>query len=569
MKRAAIYARVSKAYAEDDERTTIESQLADCEEYCQKHGYEIVGRYVDSSKYRARGTLVNPSGTRKDRPAYVKLLKDAAAGDVDVIVAWKEDRLYRGMYAALPLSEMLDEARGAVAVELVLEVFDHRMLGIKSAVAKIELDNIRDRMVRGRRARLERGEVPGGPTKYGYARGEDNRLVIVEAEAGVVRQIFEWYIAGESNQLIRGRLTAMGVPPRIAKAWAKPTINTILTNEGYATGQYATALSGEQYVIGCPPIISQATWDKALEMRDFNTSHRSRNVKEDYLCRGLVVCPCGWRWGARTCGNSKDYGGKWGYYSCAKKDHKPEDVHPDCPGTIGAKKLDAFVWAFVVRVCSDPAVIRDAIDAKIGQLEAEQESTVDEAGRLQREWDKIQTERNWCITAARTGKITTEDLEYQLGALHFQAIDLRKRLNEAGAATAAQTQAQALKDWAETYLADIHRGIKVLETDGADLDGETWEQLYRGLEAIRFESKFDGDRQAALRWAIFEERRRIVRTLISRVLVVKGPNGEKMIVPQLVLEIPRDFASLVYDHQSLEYVEQVGQDAGRASEAQA
>ncbi len=37
--------------------------------------------------------------------------------------------------------------------------------------------------------------------------------------------------------------------------------------------------------------------------------------------------------------------------------------------------------------------------------------------------------------------------------------------------------------------------------------------------------------------------------------VVKGGNNEKLIIPKLVLEIPTEFASLYYDHQSLEYIE--------------
>ena len=51
------------------------------------------------------------------------------------------------MYAALPLAELLDENRD-ISVELIQETFDFKMLGIKAAIAKIELDNIRDRMVR-------------------------------------------------------------------------------------------------------------------------------------------------------------------------------------------------------------------------------------------------------------------------------------------------------------------------------------------------------------------------------------------------------------------------------------
>ncbi len=49
---AAIYVRVSKAYKKAGEtRVTIEEQLADCEAYCQQHGYVIVARYVDKDKY--------------------------------------------------------------------------------------------------------------------------------------------------------------------------------------------------------------------------------------------------------------------------------------------------------------------------------------------------------------------------------------------------------------------------------------------------------------------------------------------------------------------------------------
>jgi DNA invertase Pin-like site-specific DNA recombinase len=150
----------------------------------------VVTRYTDKDKYRYRGALVNPSGERKDRPGYAAMLKAAHAREFDVIVAWKEDRLYRGMYAALPLSEVLDEHRNDLQVELVKETFDRQMLGIKAAIAKLELDNIRDRMVMGRKVRIERGEPPGGPVHYGYNRSENKRVVVNEAEASVVRQVY-------------------------------------------------------------------------------------------------------------------------------------------------------------------------------------------------------------------------------------------------------------------------------------------------------------------------------------------------------------------------------------------
>ena len=53
--------------------------------------------------------------------------------------------------------------------------------------------------------------------------------------------------------------------------------------------------------------------------------------------------------------------------------------------------------------------------------------------------------------------------------------------------------------------------------------------------------------------AIFEGKRRAVKMLIDRVLVVKEPGGGKKVIPILAIELPLEFAGLVYDAQSLDY----------------
>lgn len=470
------------------------------------------------------------------------MLKAALAGEFDVIVAWKEDRLYRGMYAAMPLAEALDERRNDLTVELVKETFDRSMLEIKAALGKIELENIRERMIMGRRARLKRGKVPGGPIRYGYEK-VDKHLAVNDKE---------------TDMEIRRRLNAGDVLPRNGKIWSKVTIQHIITFEGYATGEYTTTLDGEVFTVSCPPIIPLATWRKAQEVREGNKKYRGRNVKEDYLCRGMIVCPCGWKWGARTC-HSAGQRGKCGYYACQRRGAQPEQVHPDCPGTIGSKKLDDYVWGFVVTICENPAIVQAAIDDRVAQLRAEQGDVEAEAEKLQRGLDHITEERQWVITQARRGRITEDDMDMQLTALDFQALDLRKKRDDKVAAIAVQQQAEHLKAWADEYLADINRGLQVLNTDVAELGAEEQTNLYMALEAGRFLDKFDGDKLAALRWAILEEKRRTVKMLVSEVLVVKGENGEKIIVPQLALAIPMEYASLAYNDQSLEYIERGGQ----------
>lgn len=196
-----------------------------------------------------------------------------------------------------------------------------------------------------------------------------------------------------------------------------------------------------------------------------------------------------------------------------------------------------------------------AIDERIAQLRTEQENIKAEAEKLQRELDRITEERQWVITQARKGRITEDDMEMQLTALDFQALDLCKKRDDKIAAIAVQQQAEHLKAWADEYLTDIYRGLQILDSDVAELSKEERANLYTALEAGRFLGKFDGGKLAALRWAILEEKRRTVRMLVSEVLVVKGENGEKIIVPKLALEIPREYASLAYSDQSLEYIE--------------
>ena len=551
---AAIYARVSRAYKKDDDRVTIEAQLADCLAYCQEQGYNVVAQYVDKDKYRVRGALKNPSGEAKDRPAYLKMIKAARNEEFEVIVAWKEDRLYRGMYAALPLSEVLDERRNRFRVELVKETFDRQMLGIKAAIAKIELDNIRDRMVMGRRVRIERGEVPGGPVRYGYAKGEDKKLIVNGEEVDVILKIVGWYIQGENNMEIRQRLNAAGIPARVGKVWSKATIQNILTFEGYTTGEYTTTLDGETYTIPCPIIIPISVWEKVLEIRTNNRSQRGGNVKEDYLCRRMVRCLCGWKWGARTIRSARSKGA--GYYACSKKQHKPEDVVPECPGTIGSKKVDDFVWSVVLNICRNPEIVQNAIDEKIAQLQKEKGDIEAEADSLQRELDRLMEERHWVITMARKEVISEDDLTAQLADIDIQASELRNKRGHKLAAIAIQNQADSLKQWADKYLQDVASGLRILESNVEEMDEAERSTLYEVLSASRFEVKFKGDRLAALRWAILEEKRRTVRMLIKEVLVVKGNKPrEKIIIPKLAFEVPEEFVSLVSHDQSLTYVE--------------
>jgi len=82
--RAAIYTRLS--LDKDGESTSTQDQEAECRELVERQGWTVQGVYTDNdiSAY-----------TGKVRPAYRRMLTAVADGEVDVIVSWATDRLYR------------------------------------------------------------------------------------------------------------------------------------------------------------------------------------------------------------------------------------------------------------------------------------------------------------------------------------------------------------------------------------------------------------------------------------------------------------------------------------------
>jgi site-specific DNA recombinase len=556
--RAAIYARVSSERQAGADKVSIYMQVRDCEKFCEDRGYKVVERYVDKEKYRSKGKLVQPSGQRKDRPQYRAMLKAAHNDEFDIVIAWRQDRLFRGMFAAMPLAELLDDRDKSLNVELVSEQFDPKMLGIRAAIGKIEVDNIRERSLMGRRARLERGEPPGGDQQpYGY-RKADRHLEIEADEAEVVRNIFRWYIAGESLNQIRTRLDRMGVLPRRAKRWAKSTIQSILAKDAYATGYFNTKLDGEDFEIPCEEIISMATWEQAEAVRDGNRRrYKARNVQNNYLCAGIVFCICGWKCSARTTHALRSNGEvkQYGYYCCQRQDSM-RDNHPGCARSTGVSKLDAYVWDHVKRICSNPSVVESAIRIKLGELEIQNSSLDSEVASLKRDLDELVDERQWVITSARKGLITDSDMEHQLQQIEDQSAYNQKRLDDLQATQSAKRKLRSLVDWAGEFLKDIMSGIQILEQDVAEFGPEEREALYSQLEAWRFAESSPNDKRVQLEKAILEEKRRIVRTVISRVIVGKDPSGKgRIITPEMALDVPYDHVvSTAHGHQSLEYI---------------
>jgi len=468
MKRAAIYIRVSSE-RQAFEKVSPDAQESDCKEYCKKHGYSVIKTYRDIQKYRVGNKLVEPSGTRSDRPMLKRMLSDAEYQKFDVIVAWREDRLYRSYRPMLDVLDCMDETH--VEIELVKETFDKRLAPVKAWAARMELDAKQDRITMGIAGRLASGKVWSTSVPYGYKVVDEIPEVNPE-ESEWVKKIWNWYADSVPMREIRRRLVEGGAPQRSSKGipWQIPWIYTLLRKEVYVTGIQLMKWNGQAYEISYPPFIDENTAMRVQRKREKSKAHPARNVKYKYLGTGVVYCSaCNVKMSSFTakaykngkpCTSKMKREYRCGHFLCGY--HKP-----GCPHRISVNKLDTQLWEKVWSLLNDKENLEAAIQDRLEVLREEEIDSRSEIERLNFELEKLNDERQWVITQARKGTITDSDMEYQLGSLAAQEKLIIAEL--ADKSLLVGNRSEKLLDFVEQYRQRLREGLNWLQEEPRNL----------------------------------------------------------------------------------------------------
>ncbi|MER6329236.1 recombinase family protein [Streptomyces sp. NPDC001034] len=91
--RTAIYVRVASA----EQSTSLKIQEDACREYAEDKGWTVTDVYQDQGV----------SGTQTSRPEFARLLADADADHVDVVLVYRFDRVARTIVAFFELVDAL------------------------------------------------------------------------------------------------------------------------------------------------------------------------------------------------------------------------------------------------------------------------------------------------------------------------------------------------------------------------------------------------------------------------------------------------------------------------------
>jgi site-specific DNA recombinase len=171
------------------------------------------------------------SGSIRMRPGYQKLLEDARAGAFDIIVAEALDRLSRDQEDVAALYKHLTFA-GVQLITVAEGPISELHVGLKGTMNALFLKDLGQKVRRGLEGRVRDGRSGGGLC-YGYnvvrefdGRGESiyGGRTINEAEAIIVRRIFDAFASGQSPRAIALELNAEHVAGPHGRSWGPSTI---------------------------------------------------------------------------------------------------------------------------------------------------------------------------------------------------------------------------------------------------------------------------------------------------------------------------------------------------------
>ncbi len=212
IRRCAVYTRKSSEEGLEQDFNSLHAQREACEAFIksqQGEGWKLVKTAYDD------GGL---SGGNMERPALQRLLEDIRHGLIDVVVVYKVDRLTRSLADFAKMVEVFN-AQGVSFVAVTQQFNTTTSMGrltlnVLLSFAQFEREvtgeRIRDKIAASKR----KGIWMGGCPAIGYD-VRDRRLVVNQAEAATVRQIYQRYLKIRSVRKLKNDLDRDGVVSKI------------------------------------------------------------------------------------------------------------------------------------------------------------------------------------------------------------------------------------------------------------------------------------------------------------------------------------------------------------------
>jgi site-specific DNA recombinase len=494
MARALGYPRVSTD-EQAEKGYSLPEQEGKIRAYCIAHSLTLMEMVTDDF-----------TGKILDRPGLRRVTELAEAGAFDVLVCVKLDRLARANYLRRLYEERL--AALGITVQFVEQRFDETssgrlQKGVMGEFAEYESEVIRERTMGGRLEKAtRRGTMPCNAATYGYHQitsaeaavihdyaNRSGEFMVAEAEAAIVRRIFEAYAGGKSIRAIAAILNDEGTPTRTGKLWRPCTVRVILLNEAYvgrlyfgrrefrSTSELTPAGNvrvrcrlrprSEWVEIGCPPIISEALFAAAQQQLEENRRRLTGRPTRIWLLHGSVVCGVCRRQRdgkPRTCQGSVNYrrGRTYRRYICSST--RGRDPDGGCGTTFIADRLETMARD-ALRRAAEPGRLAEFAR---GEAEERLRQTGDpkaDLGRLEEELRRLDQQEETLLDSVLAGGFDARIVQGKREKIHARRDQAHREIAMVRTRLANTTMPEEAAKRGEAAAERLRQGLAEAEND--------------------------------------------------------------------------------------------------------
>ena len=273
----AAYARLSVEKEDDD---SIHTQITLLKNYIGEHSdLELSDTYIDNGF----------TGTRFDRPDFVRMMDDVRCGKIQCIVVkdlsrFGRDFLETGYYIETLLPRL------NVRLISINDDFDSFREGdinsiaipIKNMVNELYAKDFSRKVTAYNDLHRERGDVKLLRSVYGYKRDAINNTYVVNPDtAPIVQMIFRWYLLGVTTGQIAKRLNTMQIlTPLAYKAIVEKGEEFNQEGDAWNNGRVRDILRNTIY-------IGDLTWGKRRKTLFRNVPEHKTPKEEWVICHNM------------------------------------------------------------------------------------------------------------------------------------------------------------------------------------------------------------------------------------------------------------------------------------------
>jgi DNA invertase Pin-like site-specific DNA recombinase len=499
VKKVAAYARVSTN--SDEQYTSYEAQVNFYKKYIQeKPDWEYTEVYADEG---LSGT------TTKKRAEFNRMIKDALTGKINLIITKSISRFARNTLDTISYVRKLKDHGVEVFFEKenlwTLDPKSELILTIMASIAQEESRSISQNVTWGKRVGFQQGKVSFAYKSFLGYKKEDDKIVIDEDQAVIVRMIYRMFlIEGKTATGIANYLKSQHIKtPRGKANWTKNNVNSILTNEKYKGDALLQKTYTENYLDhkmvknngqipqyyvenSHPAIIDRDMWEQVQIELKRRERIGAKYSSSDIFASKLICEDCGGFYGKKKWHSNSKYSRF--VYQCNNKFHK----HKDKCQTPNLAEEDIklkFIKAYNLSMEDKVRIIEDTykvielltdtekLDDVISELEDEIMVTSEIVSRLVNENSKTDI-------ALEDYNKKYEELSNRYDKLKNKQTDLLNERNEKqGQALRMKAFIASLSE-SEDKLDEWNERIWMLLVDGATVhrDSSITFKLYNGID---------------------------------------------------------------------------------------